>query len=95
MLVTVSGVTGTVSTTTVESATQVSEIGIAKINGVPISQFSEIHGVPISRIAKINGVPISHEKLIVTTTNGTELNFMDIASTVNAFWQKELESLKT
>ncbi len=70
---------------TVKSAAQVSESGIAKINGVPISQ-----------IAKINGVPISgNNKLIVTKTDGTELNFMDIAGAVNAFWQKELASLKT
>jgi hypothetical protein len=81
---------------TVKSAAQVSEGGIAKINGVPISQIAKINGVPISQIAKINGVPISGNiKLIITRTDGTKLNFMDIAEAVNAFWQKELESLKT
>jgi len=81
---------------TVNSAAQVSEGGIAKFMGVPISQISKINGVPISQISKINGVSISpEEKLIVKITDGTELNFMDIARTVNEFWQKELESLKT
>jgi hypothetical protein len=81
---------------TVKSAVQVSEGGIAKINGVPISTIAKINGVPISQIAKINGVSISGNiKLIITRTDGTELNFIDIAGAVNAFWQKELESLKT
>jgi hypothetical protein len=79
----------------VKSAAKVSERGIAKINGVPISKIAKINGVPISQIAKINGVSISsEEKLIVKTTDGIELNFMDIAKAVNTFWQKELESLK-
>lgn len=83
-------------TKTVKSAVQLSEGGIAKINGVPISTIAKINGVPISTIAKINGVPISGNiKLIITRTDGTEFNFMDIAGAVNAFWQKELESLKT
>jgi len=69
----------------VKSAAQVSVGGIAKISGVPISQIAKINGVSIS----------SEEKLIVKTTDGTELNFMDIATAVNTFWQKELESSKT
>ena len=73
------------SAKTVKSAAQVSEGGIAKIIGVPISKIAKINGVSIS----------SEEKLIVKTTDGTELNFMDIATAVNTFWQKELESLKT
>ncbi len=84
---------------TVKSAAQVSEGVVAKFMGVPISRIAKINGVPTSRIARINGVPISikyaNHKLIVTRTDGTELNFMDIANAVNAFWQKELESLKT
>jgi hypothetical protein len=84
------------SAKTVKSAAQVSEGGVAKIIGVPISKIAKINGVPISQIAKINGVSISsEEKLIIKTTDGTELNFMDIATAVNTFWQKELESLKT
>jgi len=84
------------SAKTVKSAAQVSVGGIAKISGVRISKIAKINGVPISQIAKINGVSISsEEKLIVKTTDGTELNFMDIATAVNTFWQKELESSKT
>ncbi len=77
------------------SATQVSEIGIVKFNGVSIDKIANINGVPIDKIAKINGVPIAHDKLIIETSDGVKLNFIDIASAVNTFWQKELESLQT
>ena len=84
---------------TVKSAAQVSEGVIAKIMGVPISQIAKFNGVPISQIARINGVPVSikyaNHKLIITRTDGTQLNFMDIAKAVNQFWQKELELLTT
>lgn len=80
---------------TVESATQVLELIIAKINGVPINEIAQINGVSFSQIAKVNGMPVDHEKLIVKTTDGAELNFMDIASAVNEFWQRELNALKT
>ncbi|MDL1982399.1 MAG: cadherin-like beta sandwich domain-containing protein [Deltaproteobacteria bacterium] len=67
---------------------------------VPESVVTSINGVPISRIAKINGMPISigknsTGKLVVTKTDGTKLNFMDIAGAVNAYWQRELQLLKT
>jgi hypothetical protein len=65
---------------TVKSAAQVSEGGNAKNNGVPIF---------------INSGNNSSVELIVELTDGTKLNFMDIAGAVIAFWQKELESLKT
>jgi len=88
--------TTTKTVKTVKSVARVSVGGIAKISGVPISQIAKISGVPISQIAKINGIALSGELLIVvTTTDGTALDFMDIAAAVNAFWQKELESLKS
>ena len=85
---------------TVKYAAKVPESVVTSINGVPISRIAKINGVPISRIAKISGMPISigknsTEKLVVTKTDGTKLNFMDIAGAVNAYWQRELQSLKT
>ncbi len=83
------------STKTIKSASQVLVTGISKINGVPIDQIAEINGIPIAQIAKINGVAITQDRLIVELTDGKKLNFIDIANTVNKFWQKELESFRT
>jgi len=81
---------------TIKSAVRNTSNGISAINGIPISKITSVSGVPVSKISSISGVSVSaKDTLVVTNTDGVELDFLQIAMRVVTFWQGEMKSLST